>query len=177
MEEIDVFCSYLTRVAGEMISGGPLRALVQADDDERIFLTALMPEEFSVTVELPAGNALSAIADALYLVQDFALNHYRENLFTDMSWEKFAALPGVFEFLSEDALPLCCRLVQWRVTERFGRRFLKSIDLYEDAVQIHMLGGNYMVEIMNFPKNLERELNHMALLIRKPIRKRYDKQS
>ena len=77
MEELDVFCNYFTRVAGEMISGGPLRALVQADDDERIFLTALMPEEFSVTVELPAGNALSAMADALYLVQDFALNHYR----------------------------------------------------------------------------------------------------
>ena len=79
MEELDVFCSYLTMVAGEMISGGPLLALVQAADDERIFLTALMPEEFSVMVELPAGNALSAMADALYLVQDFALNHYREN--------------------------------------------------------------------------------------------------
>lgn len=33
-----------------------------------------------------------------------------------------------------------------------------------------------MVEIRNLPKNLERELNNMALFIRKPIRKRYDKQ-
>ncbi len=65
-----------------------------------------MPEEFSVTVELPADIALATMADALYLIQDFALNHYRENLFMDVSWEKFAALPGEFEFLCEDALPL-----------------------------------------------------------------------
>lgn len=177
MEELDFFCGYLTRVAAEMLSGGPLTALVQADDDERIFLTALVSEEFSVTVELPADNALAVMTDTLYKVQDFALNHYRDNFFMEASWEKFTALPGVFDFLCQDAPILCCRLAQWRVTERFGHRFFKGVDIYEDAVQIHMLGGNYMVEIKNFQKNLEQALGCMSLLLRKPIRKRYDRKS
>lgn len=177
MEEVDFFCGYLTRVAAEMLSGGPLAALVQADDDERIFLTALVPEEFSVTVELLADNALTVMAETLYKVQDFALNHYRGNFFMEASWEKFTALPGVFDFLCQDAPILCCRLAQWRVTERFGHRFLKGVDIYEDAVQIHMLGGDYMVEIRNFQKNLEQALGYMSILLRKPIRKRYDRKS
>lgn len=177
MEEIDVFCNHLTRVAADMLSRSPVMALVQADDDERIILKALVPEEFSVTVVLPSRDTLVAMTDALYKVQEFALNHYRGNLFTETSWEKFTTLPGNFEFLCPDAPLICCRLAQWRVTERFGHRFFKGVDIYEDAVQIHMLGGNYLIEIKDFQKNLEKEMGHMALLIRKPIRKRYGKKA
>ena len=161
-EEIDVFCEYLTRVAAEMLSGGPLTALVQADDDGRIRLIILVPEEFSVT---------------LYLKTQSALNHFRGNLFTETSWEKFTSLPGRFEFLCDDAPQLCCRLAQWRVTERFGHRFFKGVDIYDDAVQIHMLGGNYLVNIVGFQDSLEKQMGYMATLLRKPIRKRYDRKA
>ena len=175
MEEIDVFCEHLTRVAAGMLEGGPLKALVQADDDERILLTVLCPEEFSVTLELAADKALQSLTEALPKAQDFALNHYRGNLFTDESWEKFLSLPGRVEFLCQDAPELCYRLAQWKVTERFGDRFFKGIDLYEDALQIHMLGGNYLVNLSRFREDLEKQMGYMSHLLRKPIRKRYDK--
>ena len=160
-----------------MLSGGLLQALVQADDDERIFVSVLAPEEFSVTVELPQDRALDRMAEVLSQVKEFTLNHYRGNFFMESSWEKFCALPGRFEFLCEDAPNLCYRLAQWRVTERFGRRFLKGIDLYDDALQIHMLGGNYLVSYDNFRADLEKQMGYMALLIRKPLRKRYDRKA
>ena len=86
MEEIDAFCEYLTQAAAEMLSGGPVKALVQADDDERIWLTALVPEEFTLTVELSANNTLAEMIKALSSVQDFTLNNYRGNLYTEPSW-------------------------------------------------------------------------------------------
>ena len=177
MEEIDAFCEYLTRAAAEMLSGGPVKALVQADDDEWIWLTALVPEEFTLTVELSANNTLAEMIKALSSVQDFTLNNYRGNLYTEPSWEKFCSLPGKFEFLCEDASLICCRLAQWRVTERFGHRFFKGINLYDDALQIHMLGGNYLVHLDKFREDLEKQMGFMALLIRKPIRKRYDRKA
>ena len=173
-EEIDVFCEHLTRVAAEMLSGGPLTALVQADDDGRIRLIILVPEEFSVTLYLKTQSALVTMVEALDKVQDFALNHFRGNLFTETSWEKFTSLPGRFEFLCDDAPQLCCRL---RVTERFGHRFFKGVDIYDDAVQIHMLGGNYLVNIVGFQDSLEKQMGYMATLLRKPIRKRYDRKA
>jgi hypothetical protein len=176
MEELDVFCGYLTRVASEALGDGPLQALVQADDDERILLTVVLPEEFALTVEIPREEALRALAEVLRVVQDFALNHYRENLLSEESWEAFTALPGQFEFLCDDAPELCYRLARWRVTERFGKRFFKGIDLYEDALQIHMLGGNYMVGFRHFREELERQMDYMGTLLRKPLRKRYDKK-
>lgn len=175
MEEIDVFCQYLTWAAADMLKGGPLMALVQADDEERIHLTVLVPEEFSVTLELSAGNALISMTEALSKVQHFALNNFRDNLFTEESWEAFSSLPGRFEFLSPDAPQLCYRLAQWRVTERFGKRFFKGIDLYDDALQIHMLGGNYLVNLARFREDLEKQMGYMAILLRKPIRKKYGK--
>lgn len=177
MEEIDAFCEYLTRGAAEMLSDGPVKALVQADDDERIWLTALVPEEFSLTVELKGSDALAEMIKTLISVKDFTLNNYRGNLYTEQSWEKFCSLPGKFEFLCEDASLICCRLAQWRVTERFGHRFFKGINLYDDALQIHMLGGNYLVHLDKFREDLEKQLGFMALLIRKPIRKRYDRKA
>lgn len=176
-EEIDVFCEHLTCVAAEMLSGGPLTALVQADDDGRIRLIILVPEEFSVTLYLKTQSALVTMVEALDKVQDFALNHFRGNLFTETSWEKFTSLPGRFEFLCDDAPQLCCRLAQWRVTERFGHRFFKGVDIYDDAVQIHMLGGNYLVNIVGFQDSLEKQMGYMATLLRKPIRKRYDRKA
>lgn len=177
MEEIDAFCEYLTRAAAEMLSGGPVKALVQADDDERIWLTALVPEEFSLTVELKGSDALAEMIKTLITVKDFTLNNYRGNLYTEQSWEKFCSLPGKFEFLCEDASLICCRLAQWRVTERFGHRFFKGINLYDDALQIHMLGGNYLVNLDKLREDLEKQMGFMSLLIRKPIRKRYDRKA
>lgn len=172
-----MFCGHLTRVASEMLSDGPGKALVQADDDERIWLTALVPEEFSLTVELKGSDALAEMIKTLISVKDFTLNNYRGNLYTEQSWEKFCSLPGKFEFLCEDASLICCRLAQWRVTERFGHRFFKGINLYDGALQIHMLGGNYLVHLDKFREDLEKQMGFMALLIRKPIRKRYDRKA
>lgn len=177
MEELDVFCNFLTKIAAELTSESPMQALVQADDDERIILFVLVQEEFSLTVELPSGEALERMTEVLSQVKDYTLNHYRGNFFSESSWEKFRALPGKFEFLCEDAPQVCYRLAQWRVTERFGRRFFKGIDLYEDALQIHMLGGNYLVSYDNFRADLEKQMGYMALLLRKPIRKRYGKKN
>ena len=176
MEEIDVFCEHLTRVAADMLEGGPLKALVQADDDERILLTVLCPEEFSVMLELYSENALHTLTEALPKVQDFALNHYRGNFFSEDSWEAFLALPGRFEFLCQDAPELCYRLARWKVTERFGERFFRGMDLYEDALQIHMLGGNYLVNLNRFREDLEKQMGYMSHLLRKPLRKRYDRK-
>ena len=176
MEEIDVFCGHLTRVAAEMLKDSPLTALVQADDDERIRMVILVPEEFSVTVYLKSKDALSQMALYLDQVRDFTQNNYRGNMFTESSWEKFTALPGRFEFLCDDAPSLCCRLAQWRVTERFGSRFFKGVDIYEDAIQIHMLGGNYLVSLDEFQNSLEKQMGYMSKLLRKPLRKRYDKK-
>ena len=172
-----MFCAHLTKIASEMLSASPLQALVQADDDERIIVFILAPEEFSVTVTLPEDRTLERLAEVLFQVNDFTQNHYRENFFMESSWEKFCALPGKFEFLCEDAPNLCYRLAQWRVTERFGRRFFKGIDLYDDALQIHMLGGNYLVSYDNFRADLEKQMGNMAFLVRKPLRKRYDRKA
>ena len=40
-----------------------------------------------------------------------------------------------------------------------------------------MLGGNYLVHLDKFREDLEKQMGFMALLIRKPIRKRYDRKA
>jgi hypothetical protein len=48
--------------------------------------------------------------------------------------------------------------------------------MYEDALQIHMLGGNYLVNLNRFREDLEKQMGYMSHLLRKPLRKRYDRK-
>lgn len=112
-------------------------------------------------------------------IRVFILEDYLEsNLMTVESSTRFLNLPGNVEFLDEEEkYSLMFRLAIISAQERFGSKNIFSAEFISDKTLVfHTREGQFSVRIDDFKYNLKDTLENMSHYMRKPIRKRYDKE-
>ena len=93
------------------------------------------------------------------------------------SYELWTAIPGTFEWITEQAPEILYRVTMQELYRRFGRRCVKEITLCEDLLVVHTRwAGNYCIGFDDFRRGLENAAGTIAGYMRKPIRNEYLKE-
>lgn len=158
----------------------PLEFEFQRDAGGYIFIITL-PGEMSCRFRiLDDCSAVDRAMEAVGAVRTFLLYDYSEAmLMTAEAARRFLSLPGDVQFLNEDERHVQQhRLSLIAAQDIFGASNVRGADyLTPDTLSLHTREGDFHVNVNRFKYSLQDTLNIMSRFMRKPLRKRYDKEN
>ena len=174
----DIFADYITTIAqGQLFGTGIILSF--AKDNYSYLFEALLPERLCcrfriIKDKMTEERFFRMIED----IKEFFLTDYLESsLKTSTAARHFLSLPGDVEFLEEERPVLEYRLAIISAQDVFGSRNIKKAEcVNEDSLVLHTREGRFTVRTRDFKFSLKETLSQMSHYMRKPIRKRYNKE-
>ena len=117
--------------------------------------------------------------DAVSAFRAFLMDDYMESmLMTVGAARRFLALPGDVQFLNGEKRHVQQhRLALITAQDIFGPKNVRGADyINPDTLSLHTREGDFHVNVNEFKYSLQETLGIMSCFMRKPIRKRYDKE-
>lgn len=179
MENYDIFADYLTSRATSLLSGTGI-TLFSAKDSYSYVFEALLPGRIRCRFRMVDDN----MADERFFrmiedIKEFFLTDYLESgLGTSIAANHFLTLPGDVIFLDEKERPvLQYRLAMISAQDIFGSRNIRKAEfINEGSLVLHTREGRFTIRTRDFKSSLKETLSQMSHYMRKPIRKRYNKE-
>ena len=175
----DIFADYITTIAqGQLFGTGIILSF--AKDNYSYLFEALLPERICcrfriIKDEMTDERFFHMIED----IKEFFLTDYLESgLGTSTDARHFLSLPGDVEFLNEEERPVLeYRLAIISAQDVFGSRNIRKAEFVnEDSLVLYTREGRFTVRTRDFKFSLKETLSQMSHYMRKPIRKRYNKE-
>ncbi|MCQ2272983.1 MAG: hypothetical protein MJZ72_09420 [Bacteroidales bacterium] len=175
----DFFGEYISAVIQLSLKDTPL-VINSASDKGSLIFSLELPGKVRCSVrvisnELAQDRTLSSIES----FKNFILEDYSEaRMMTVDSALRFLELPGRIEFLDEEEnYQMMYRIAIIAAQEIFGQRNIYGAEfISEKSLIFHTREGQFRVRVDDFKYNLRDTIETMKHYMRKPIRKRYDKE-
>ena len=154
------------------------------DEDGNEYRKLKIPESFDLVIVRPldwkiihnlVGKdiCMEKALETVNAVLEFNSESWPERMCTDLQYDMFRKLPGKFEWLTEQTPQILYRVTMQRLTQIFGVRNIRSIDLYEDELIVHTRTGPFLIRYDNYRDRLDEVTRAMSAFMRKPIRYQY----
>lgn len=173
------FLLYLTNIARQQLPGTPLLLKSACDEAGFMFSVELFGKLRCSFRILSCACSQNRLLDSIGKVRDFIIEDYLEaRMMTVDSAERFLNLPGKIEFFDdEEKYALIHRVAMISAQERFGRKNVYNAEfISEKTLVFHTREGQFTMRIDDVKNNLKDTLELMSHYMRKPIRKRYDRE-
>ena len=141
---------------------------------ESFDIAVINPLEWKVTLNITGDDiGLPKALEFVNAVKKFDAEVWPDRVCSELQYEVFRKIPGRFEWLSEKTPDILYRITMMKLTQKFGVRNIRSIDLYEDELIVHTRTGPFLIGYDNYRDRMDEVMRTMGAFMRKPIRYRY----
>lgn len=183
---------WLQKNLAEALEGSGLRVAVTHRDpvyeereiDGETVRRMRKPEEFEVQVICPlewkvkrilTGKdiSLEKALETVKAVMAFHAEAWPDRICSELQYEYYRNIPGVFVWLTEKTPEILYRVTLMLLSQKFGMRNVRKIDLYDDELIVHTRTGPFLIGYDDYRGRMEEVMRSMGAFMRKPIRYKY----
>ncbi len=183
---------WLQKNLAEALEGSGLRVAVTHRDpvyeereiDGETVRRMRKPEEFEVQVICPlewkvkrilTGKdiSLEKALETVKAVMAFHAEAWPDRICSELQYEYYRNIPGAFVWLTEKTPEILYRVTLMLLSQKFGMRNVRTIDLYDDELIVHTRTGPFLIGYDDYRGRMAEVMRSMGAFMRKPIRYKY----